>query len=109
MRSTTLIMLEEQLKWAYQGSMHLNGRIDWGKVNILRAQIKEMTMTEQKYRYTLSWTYDGDGGYILRNRNPGSRFDGEEVGFWSDLSEAKQYLHDANIFDQTDIRCVLAS
>lgn len=40
-KSTTLIHLEEQLKWAYQGSYHLNGRIDWGQVNRLRQEIKE--------------------------------------------------------------------
>lgn len=42
MKTTTLIMLEEQLKWAYQGSMYLNGRIDWNKVATLKAQIKAL-------------------------------------------------------------------
>lgn len=43
MKSTTLVMLEEQLKWAYQGSANLNGRIDWALVNQLRAKIAELT------------------------------------------------------------------
>jgi len=42
MKSTTLIMLEEQLKWAYQGSMHINGRTYWARVKEIKRQIKEL-------------------------------------------------------------------
>jgi len=42
MKSTTLIMLEEQLKWAYQGSQFLNGRIDWDRVKELKLEIKRL-------------------------------------------------------------------
>jgi hypothetical protein len=42
-KSVRLVLLEERLKWAYQGSMYNNGRINWNEVNRLEAKIAKLS------------------------------------------------------------------
>ena len=44
-KSTTLVMLEERLRWAYQGSMNNSGRIEWNQINKIEREIEEYYRT----------------------------------------------------------------